>query len=182
VNRSTGRYPDGADSDSNCNDFLVQPATTLSANADAGGTNIKVASVEGFEPGQKIVIDAGGNADSAVVATVGTAGGTTATTATVAGATTIPVSGANGFRDGQPITIDSGANAETAVVANLRRFGGTAINVTEPLAHAHAAGAQISGSGITLQSPLAHAHASGAQIGTDLPTPGAPNAYYRKQP
>lgn len=182
VNRSTGRYPDGADSDSNCNDFLVQPATTLSANVESGANNIKVASVEGFEPGQKIVIDAGANPDTAVVASVGTAGGTAASTATAAGATSIPVPAALGFRDGQSITIDSGANAETAVVANVRRFGGTAINVTEPLAHPHAAGAQISGSGITLQSPLTHAHSSGAQIGTDLPTPGAPNAYFRNQP
>jgi hypothetical protein len=182
VNRSTGRYPDGADSDSNCTDFLVQPATTLAANSEGGSTNIKVASVEGFEPGQKIMIDTATNLDTAVVASVGTAGGTTASAATTEGATTIPVAGANGFRDGESITIDSGANAETAVVANVRRFGGTAINVTEPLTHAHAVGAQVSGSGITLQSPLTHAHSSGAQIGTDLPTPGAPNAYFRKQP
>ncbi|HXS75667.1 MAG TPA: arabinofuranosidase catalytic domain-containing protein [Terracidiphilus sp.] len=182
VNRSSGRYPDGSDSDSNCTDFLVQPATTLAANSDPGGTNIKVAGVEGFEPGQKIMIDAGANLDTAVVVAVGTAGGTTASTATPEGATTISVAGANGFRDGETITIDSGANTETAVVANVRRFGGIVINVTEPLAHAHAAGAQISGTGITLKSPLTRAHASGAQIASQLPTPGAPNDYYKKQP
>ena len=48
TNRSAGRFPDGADTDSNCTDFLTQAATTLSAASAAGATNIKVASVEGF--------------------------------------------------------------------------------------------------------------------------------------
>ena len=30
TNRSAGRFPDGLDTDSNCTDFLLQPATTLS--------------------------------------------------------------------------------------------------------------------------------------------------------
>src|SRR5262249_19173920 len=51
-NRSAGRFPDGADSDSNCTDFLVQPATTLPAGANAGATNLKVAGVADFAPGQ----------------------------------------------------------------------------------------------------------------------------------
>ena len=48
TNRSAGRFPDGADTDSNCTDFLMQPATTLSAASAAGATNIKVASVAGL--------------------------------------------------------------------------------------------------------------------------------------
>ena len=61
TNTSAGRFPDGADTDSNCNDFLTQAAATLSAASQAGAMNIKVASVEGFESGQKVMIDTGAN-------------------------------------------------------------------------------------------------------------------------
>jgi len=40
---SRGRFPDGADTDSNCTDFLLQSATTLSAASAAGAANVKVA-------------------------------------------------------------------------------------------------------------------------------------------
>ena len=53
--------------------FAAGP-TTLSAAAAVGATNIKVASVSGFGVGMSITIDAGSNAESAVVATVGTSG------------------------------------------------------------------------------------------------------------
>ncbi|HEV2232843.1 MAG TPA: arabinofuranosidase catalytic domain-containing protein, partial [Terriglobia bacterium] len=177
TNATAGRFPDGADTDSNCTDFLTQAAATLSANSAAGATNIKVASVEGFDAGQKIIIDPGANLETAVIATVGTAGATWMGAATRVGATAIPVPSAIGFRDGQTITIDSGANSETAVVASIRRFGTTAITVAAPLTHAHAAGAQVSGTGITLTTALTRAHASGAQVTDNVPTPGAPNHY-----
>jgi hypothetical protein len=187
-NRSTGRFPDGLDTDSNCTDFLLQPASTLSAAAAAGANNIKVASVADFAAGQTITIDPGGNRESAVIATVGTAGATTAGAATNVGATVIPVASGFGFTAGQSITIDSGANRETAVVASTTGFGrgggrggaGATITVAAPLTMAHAAGAQVSGSGITLTGPLTQAHASGAQVAASMPTPGAPNQYYRR--
>ena len=185
-NRSAGRFPDGADTDSNCTDFLLQPATTLSAASAAGANNIKVASVADFAAGQTIIIDTGANRETAVIATVGTAGATTVGTATNAGATVIPVASAFGFSAGQTITIDSGANQETAVVASTTGGGrggrggaGATITVTAPLKFAHAAGAQVSGSGITLTAALTKAHASGAQVAGNVPTPGAPNQYYR---
>jgi hypothetical protein len=180
TNTSAGRFPDGADTDSNCNDFLTQAAATLSAASAAGATNIKVASVEGFDAGQKIMIDTGANFETAVIATVGTAGATSVATATSVGATVIPVPNAIGFRDGQTITIDSGANSETAVISSVRRFGGTTITIAAPLTHAHAAGVQVSGTGITLTAALTRAHASGAQVTDNVPTPGAPNRYYRR--
>ena len=96
-NRSAGRFPDGADTDSNCTDFLLQAATTLSAASAAGATNIKVASVAGFAAGQTIMIDTGANLETAVIATVGTAGATTVGAATDVGATVIPVASAAGF-------------------------------------------------------------------------------------
>ncbi len=193
-NRSAGRFPDGTDTDSNCRDFLLQTATTLSADSAAGANNIKVASVADFGAGQKIIIDTGANSETAVIATVGTAGGTTVGTATEAGATVIPVASAAGFSAGQTITIDSGANRETAVVASIsggrRGFGGfgggrggpggATITVAAPLTFAHAVGAQVSGTGITLTAALTKAHDSGAQVASSVPTPGAPNQYYRR--
>ena len=180
--RSTGRYPDGADTDSNCADFLTQAAATLAAASAVGTTNIKVASVQGFEAGQTIMIDTGANQETAIIATVGTPGATTVESATRVGTTTIAVANAFGFRPGQTITIDSGANSETAVVASGGRRGTSAIIVAEPLKLSHAAGAQVSGSGITLTTALTRAHASGAQIADNRPTPGAPNQYSRRSP
>src|SRR5205807_9589548 len=77
TNRSAGRFPDGADTDSNCADFLLQGATNLQAASADGATNIKVASTADFAAGQTILIDSGANLETAVIATVGTAGGTT---------------------------------------------------------------------------------------------------------
>jgi hypothetical protein len=188
--RSAGRFPDGLDTDSNCTDFLLQPATTLSAASAAGATNIKVASAADFAAGQTIMIDTGANLQTAVIATVGTAGATTVGAATNVGAIVIPVASGAGFTAGQTITIDSGANQETAVVAATTggarggRGGGpgagATITVAAPLKSAHAAGAQVSGSGISLTAALTQAHASGAQVAGDVPTPGAPNKYYRQ--
>ena len=104
-------------------DFLLQTATTLSAASAAGANNIKVASVADFGAGQTIIIDTGANRETAVIATVGTAGATTVGTATDVGATVIPVASAAGFSAGQTITIDSGANQETAVVASATGGG-----------------------------------------------------------
>ena len=140
TNRSAGRFPDGADTDSNCTDFLTQPATTLSAASAAGATNIKVASVAGFDAGQTIMIDAGANLETAVIATVGTAGATTVGAATGAGATVIPVASAAGFSAGQTITIDSGANYETAVVASADGGRGARHNHRRRAAHVGARG------------------------------------------
>jgi hypothetical protein len=188
INRSAGRFPDGVDTDSNCTDFLLQAATTLPVASAAGVTNIKVASVAGLDAGQTIMIDTGANRETAVIATVGTAGATTVGAATNVGATVIPVASGTGFSAGQTITIDSGANQETAVVSATtggrgggpgRGGAGATITVTAPLKSAHAAGAQVSGTGITLTAALTQAHASGAPVASDVSTPGAPNKYYR---
>ena len=179
TNRSAGRFPDGLDTDSNCTDFQVQPATTLSAASAAGATNIKVASVAGFGGGQTITIDTGANLETAVIATVGTAGAATVGAATGVGATVIQVAGGFGFTAGQTVTIDSGANRETAVVVSTTGGRGGATIAVAPLTLAHAAGAQVSGGGITLTAALTQAHASGAQVASGVPTPGAPNQYYR---
>jgi hypothetical protein len=185
-NRSAGRFPDGADTGSNCTDFLLQSVTSLSAASAAGATNIKVAAVAGFEAGQTILIDPGSSLETAVIATVGTAGATTVGAATNAGVTVIPVASPMGFTAGQSIAIDSGPNQETAVVASIAGGGrggrggagpGASLAIAAPLKSPHAAGAQVSGSGITLTGALTKPHDSGAQIAGNLPTPGAPNQY-----
>jgi hypothetical protein len=177
INTSAGRFPDGADTDSNCTDFSTQAAASLSATSATGAMNIKVASTEGFRPGQKVHIDSGANAETAVIAAVGTAGATTVRTSTDAGVTLLPAVNVTGFAKGQTITIDEGANSETAVVSSIRGRGVATITVVTPLARAHAAGAQISGSGISLTTPLTRTHADGAQVSDSVPTPGAPNQY-----
>lgn len=186
--RSAGRFSDGNDTDSNCSDFLVQTVSSLSAASAAGANNIKVASVADFSVNQTIIIDTAANRETAVIASVGTAGGTTVSTATDVGAAVIPVANTTGFSVGQTITIDDGANRETAVVASITggrggfggargASGGAAITVAAPLAFAHAVSAQVSGTGITLTSALTRLHDSGAQVAGSEPTPGAPNRY-----
>jgi len=178
TNSSAGRLSDGQDSDSNCNDFAVSPAAILPQGAAAGAANIKVSNVADFRTGQQIMIDTGTNGETAVIATVGTAGASAATAAVNAGATAISVASITGFTVGQAITIGSDANAENATVAAVNAGrAGPAITVAAPLARAHAAGTNIAGTGITLSGGLIRAHAAGAQVITDLPTPGAPNKY-----
>jgi hypothetical protein len=181
--RSAGRYPDGLDTDSNCNDFLLQPATILATAVEAGATNIKVASIADFGPGQTITIENGANVDSAVIAAVGTAGGTTVSAAANVGATVIPVASAAGFTAGQTITVDNGTNLETLIVASTAgggRGGNATITVTTGLKNPHAVGVQVSGSGLTLSGGLSKAHPTGVQVTTTGPTPGTSNQYYRR--
>jgi hypothetical protein len=189
--RSAGRYPDGADSDFNCRDFLLQNSITILAPAAASSTNIKVASVADLYPGQKIIIGKGTNSETAVISAVGTPGGTTVGASATAGKKVILVASAEGFNPGQSVTIGSGRNSETVVIASVapgrRRFWGTpgnipadTVNVTTSLRFGHAAGSQVSGSGITLAGPLTMAHESGSLIAGSLPTPGEPNQYFSK--
>jgi non-reducing end alpha-L-arabinofuranosidase len=180
-NTSAGRYPDGHDTDSNCEDFVTTPATALAAGSAAGATNIKVISVEGFGAGQTIRVDSGANLETAEIANVGTAGGTTMDAATAEGATVLHVGNPLGFRNGQVITIGGGAEAETAAVAFVTLWDRT-ITVTAPLAHAHAAGTEVSGSGITLAAPLSRRHARNAPVTGSVSSPGASNRYSRPRP
>lgn len=189
--RSVGRYPDGADTDNNCRDFLFQNTLTLLAPVASGSVNIKVSTVTGFGNGQKIIVGSGANRETAVIANVGTAGGTTLGSATNSGIRVFAVSSSEGFITGQSITIDDSINTETAVVSSItvarRRFGaGTAsttmdsVAVASPLSRVHVSGAQVSGSGISFTSPLTKSHERGAQVASSVPTPGQPNQYVRK--
>lgn len=177
-NRSIGRFPDGHDADSLCDDFLVQPATIVPEGAAAGATNVKVANVAEFAAGQTVTIGTGPDSERAVIASVGTAGSTRSGAATQVGDTVIPVAATAGFVVGQSITIDGGASEETATIALVQ--GGRAgprLTVTTPLTKPHPVGTALAGSGITLATPLVRALPRGAVMTTDLPTPGAANRY-----
>jgi hypothetical protein len=176
---SAGRFPDGADTGSNCMDFATSPSTRLASASDAGATNIKVVSVEGFDAIRTIRIGTGASLETAEIATVGTAGATTMSAETAAGATEIPVANGQGFNDGQTIDIGRDVDSETAVIVRVTRFPMAAITVSAPLAKAHAAGTEVSGTGITLTAPLTHEHESDATITGSIATPGAPNHYDR---
>jgi hypothetical protein len=161
------------------------------AASEPGSKNIKVGSVTDLSAGQKIIIGKGTSSETAVIAAVGTPGGTTVSTSANQGKKVILVASVEGFSPGQSITIGSGKNPETVVIAAVapgrRRFGGApgnvptdTIKVTTSLRYGHAAGSQVSGSGITLADPLTMAHSIGTQIASNLPTPGMPNQYIRK--
>jgi non-reducing end alpha-L-arabinofuranosidase len=187
--RSVGRFPDGLDNDSNCNDFVLPTTTTLASSAKAGSKNIKVINVPNFTVGQQIVVGIGADSENVTIAAVGTAGGTRVTAATKVGATVIPVENITGFSAGQTITIGSGENMESVVVASTtnRRFGfgrpqtesgpTTFITVTSPTKKRHNVDEEVAGSGISFENPLSKEHAFGVQIASNIPTPGAPNKF-----
>jgi non-reducing end alpha-L-arabinofuranosidase len=189
-NKSVFRYPDGVDSDNNSRDFMQQNSTSLSVASVVGSKNIKVASVADFNIGQKVIVGSGSNREIAVIATIGTAGGTTVGNVTEAGKKSIPVASVEGFSTGQTVTIDNDTNRETAVVASIiparRRFGNPnnnlsdSITITLPLKYAHVVGVQVSGSGITFATSLSKAHDKGTQVAGNIPTPGEPNQFFRK--
>ncbi len=190
-NKSVGRFPDGADTDSNCNDFNVQKTHSLLIPVQTGENNLKVNSVEDLLAGQEIRIGTGTNSETVVIAEVGTAGGTTLGIAAKAGAKVVLVGSVSGFNPGQTIIIDNGPREETAVVTSTatarRRYGapGAApsdtIKIATPIKNNHAAGVQVAGTGITLSTPLNKSHDTGAQIASNVPTPGKPNQYVSKQ-
>jgi hypothetical protein len=177
-NRSAGRLPDGADSDSNCTDFHLQPATTLPLGANAGATDLKVTGVNDFAAGQAVLVGTGPEQERATIAAVGSGGATTISEAVAAGAAVIPVASPLGFAAGASITVGDGAGRETARITAIGGGrGGARLTVSSPLARAHASGTPVAGSGITVTSALTKAHGAGTPVTTDLPTPGAPNRY-----
>lgn len=176
TNTSTGRYPDGHDTDSNCHDFLTPAATLLASNAPVQATNLKVDSVAGFRAGQTLYVDAGNKQETVTIAQVGTPGATALTTPSENGATSLQVANAKPFLPGETVTIRDANGSEEITITSVGNWNNR-LTLSAPLKHAYATGAEVFGSGLTLATPLAASHATGSQIATDLPTPGAPNAY-----
>jgi len=186
--RSTGRYPDGTDQDSNCNDFKLHNTIALTLSSKTGTNNIKVNNVDGFRIGQKVVIGIDDN-EVAKITQIGTPGGTLISTEVKAGDTIVPVESVEGFKEGQEITLGNGSNQETVVIesaTDYRRFWWrrrnddgpqTFITVTKPVIYQHKVGEEAVGSGITFSRPLSRVYKAGEQVSSGTPTPGSPNQY-----
>lgn len=176
TNTSTGRYPDGHDTDSNCHDFLVPAATLLAADSAAQATNLKVDSVAGFRAGQSLYVDAGAKQEKVAVAAVGTPGATTLAAASEKGAASLQVKNAKPFLPGETVTIRDANGSEEITITSVGNWNNR-LTLSAPLTNTYPIGAEIFGSGLTLATPLAISHTAGSQIAADLPTPGAPNTY-----
>lgn len=157
-----------------------------------GTTNLPVTNAIGFEVGQKIGIDIGGNYELATVTAVGKAATqTTLAAAAAAGATQIKVEANANMTVGDTLTVGTGARKELVKIADLGTPGanGTGIKLETPLKFDHMSGVDVSdvgtgisfapatkfahksgdavqalGSGITLDRPLAKGHAYGAAV------------------
>jgi hypothetical protein len=178
---STGRYPDGQDSDNDCTDF-VTAASIRTGGAAAGATRVSVATTGHLAPGQTVVLDAGADAETLTVATVGSSGITRASAPADKGATVVRVDDPHPFAVGQAIVVGSGADEETAVVAAVdTTWRAGKLTLKAPLARAHDAGASVAGTGIAFTGPMAKAHSAGTVMTAtgDLATPGAPNRHVR---
>lgn len=194
---SSGRYPDGADSDDNRADFHVQTSSTIADAAAKGSVNFKVTGTDFFRLGQTIWIGSGANKEQVKVAVVGTPGYTRLSEAVQAGENVIKVASAQGFNAGQILELESAAGKEKVTVAEVKivqrrgfgfgGFGGRGqqqgpqpsdeITLAQPLANSYSAGDELAGSGITLGAPLMNDHAAGEPVAYSIPTPGAPNRY-----
>ena len=176
---SAGRFPDGNDLDDNKFDFSVQQAQNLALAAEAGATNLKVTSVEGFVEGGPIVV---GNTEVLTVAKVGTPGSTTLQFPAGVGTKTLVVVSAMNFTPGQEVLV----GGENAVVSEVffprgwwvpREQQVHKLVLAAPLRKAHSVGEDVSGSGVTLSAPLKAAYPAGAAVASAQPTPGAANRY-----
>ena len=189
---STGRYPDGFDTDDNKLDFHTGQAQTIAAPAKAGQTNIKVASVQGYSIGQTMYIGSGSSLEKVKIATIGTAGATTISADAKKGDKTVAVAAAQPFQAGQVINIGNDSYTIASIQAVPRRgfggfggFGGRGgqqqpaepdkITLTTGLKADVAAGEYLSGSGITLGAPLTKDHGAGDAFTASVATPGKPN-------
>ena len=116
--------------------------TTLSANADAGATNIKVRSVSGFAVGDKIILGTPANQKMYTITAIGTQG---------------QAGGGVGFT---PAFAEAHSNGEDVVNP------GTGLDLVAPLRFNHAANLPFSnrGTGISFQPATGFAHSSNEPV------------------
>jgi hypothetical protein len=181
---STGRYPDGFDTDDNKLDFHTGQAMTIAAPIQAGSDNVKVTSTQGLSIGQVMYLGSGSSSEKVRIAVIGTAGATTISAAAVKGETNVSVASAQGFQQGQTVYIGSDAYLISAVRMSPRRGGwGRPQQPTQPdvitlaagLNQDIPAGTYLTGSGITLGAPVTGNHGAGDAFTASAATPGRPN-------
>jgi non-reducing end alpha-L-arabinofuranosidase len=189
---SSGRYPDGSDSDDNRADFRIQRSTNIASDAIIGEDNIKVSNVFGLKEGQTILIGSGNTRESVTISSVGTAGATSLASNASAGSKKLLVSSSQNFSAGQNIIVGNGDNAEDvqiAAIAAARRgffFGGMNRNtptppdtiiLASPIRKSYKMGSVMSGTGVNLSVPLTMDHKSGDILVSSIPSPGKVNRY-----
>lgn len=188
---SSGRYPDGNDTDDNKRDFRTQSSFSIASAAKAGSDNIKVTGTQGVSIGKRFYIGSGDNLEAVNVAVIGTTGCTVLAKDAAANDTELAVASSQGFSAGQTIYVTVDGKDIKAVVQRVvaapRRFGygmpqnaqapTDTIVLNEPLGTSVSAGAQVAGSGLSLGMPLRYDHSAGEIIATAVPTPGMPNVY-----
>ena len=149
----------------------------------AGSTNIPVASVAGFEAGDKMGIGLGGDYEVVTVREVGTPSTqSTLSEAAEIGETLLVIEVTASLIPGSVITVDTGDRIETVTVKALvrvsdlpapRRFGQPAqphepgiVELAEPLKKAHAAGVDVScpGTGVSFEPATCFSHISGEAV------------------
>ena len=153
----------------------------------AGSTNLPVTSADGFEVGQKIGIDIGGNYEMATVTAVGKAATqTTLSDAGVAGATDIKVAANSNMAVGDTLTVGTGGRKELVTVKSIISvsaasagggrggFGGSGgsggrageIELAAPLKFDHLSGVNVSdvGTGISFSPATRFTHVSGDAV------------------
>ena len=139
--------------------------TSLSANASAGATNIKVRGVNGFAVGDKLTVGTPANKETVTITAVG------ASSPTGSGVDFTPaLARAHLLREGvvgQGTGLDLAAPLKFNHAANLPfSVRGTGISFQPATAFAHSSNepVQALGAGITLDTPLAKDHAIDAVV------------------
>ncbi len=183
---STGRYPDGADSDDARRDFQVQGYGTILAPVKAGDSIIRVSDIHKFHIGQYVMLGNDDAAELVQVAIVGTGGAAEITEPAAAGAKKISVQGARSFTVGQSVTVD-GIEYKIEAVEGARMFwpgaGGNGkmpsdvVTLSTGLKKAVKVGDYVNGTGLTLTNPADNSHAKGDAVTSAASTPGRPNRY-----
>ena len=153
----------------------------------ADSTNLPVTSADGFEVGQKIGIDIGGNYEMATVTAVGKAATqTTLSDAAVAGVTDIKVAANSNMAVGDTLTVGTGGRKELVTVKSIISvsaasagggrggFGGSGgsggrageIELAAPLKFDHLSGVNVSdvGTGIRFSPATRFPHVSGDAV------------------
>jgi hypothetical protein len=140
----------------------------LSADAQAGSTNIRVTSVANISVGDKIRLDIDSidhGIETVMVTRVGTEASHTNLSANASGgATNIKVRSVNGFVTGDQLTVGTPVSKETVTITTIGTSGpaGTGLDFTPALAQAHIRdeGVVIPGTGLDLAGPLKFNHAA----------------------
>jgi len=118
--KSSGRYPDGNDSDDNRADFNVQTSSTIAAAAAKGSESLKVASTQGYSIGQTVYVGSGSNIEQVKIAVIGTPGYVALSEQAAAGAKSVKVASSQGFTVGQTYVLEGGQAKETVIVAEIK--------------------------------------------------------------